>query len=192
MFAYCLNSPTNGFDDKGYQFNGLGGGPYSREYAFEQAIVVGGGGGLCLLAASAIADGVVGVATQITDFIFSTIRSGYEWLTSEIRNKSVNDDLGSIASSYGNYRCVDAAKEMEEYLKSKGERFSIITIQFSGNGYIWSDIKGKTISQNGFHTGILYKGIVFCNVHPTGLPQASWVSDFHGLGNKNVAIIPVC
>ena len=60
-----------------------------------------------------------------------------------------------------------------------------------GRGYIWSDIKGKTISENGVHIGVLYNGIVYCNVHPFGLPEIVWTEDFHGTGNKIVTKVPI-
>lgn len=53
-------------------------------------------------------------------------------------------------------------------------------------GFVWSDIANKTISQNGIHMGVKYNGIVYCNVHPYGLPEALWINDFYGTGNKHI------
>lgn len=44
------------------------------------------------------------------------------------------------------------------------------------------------ISLNGDHVGILYNGMVYCNVHPFGLPQIQWELDFIGVGMEEVRI----
>jgi len=36
----------------------------------------------------------------------------------------------------------------------------------------------ETITDTGKHTGILYNGIVRCNIHPKGLPLSIWINDF--------------
>lgn len=67
-----------------------------------------------------------------------------------------------------------------------------VTITFiGGRGYIWSDIKQDVISENGVHVGMLFNGIIYCNVHPFGLPEAIWIEDFHGTGEKIVSKIPI-
>ena len=67
----------------------------------------------------------------------------------------------------------------------------IISITFlGGRGYIWSDIKGRTISENGIHMGVVYNGMVYCNVHPFGLPEVAWVNDFYATGTRCVVKIP--
>lgn len=44
--------------------------------------------------------------------------------------------------------------------------------------WIWSDIRGMNISENGIHRGVEYNGRVYCNVHPEGLPLEVWKHDF--------------
>lgn len=87
--------------------------------------------------------------------------------------------------------CKDAAESMTDYLKKNNQHGSIITITYTNSiGYIWSDIAGATISQNGVHVGVEYNGIVYCNVHPFGLPETLWVNDFYATGEKIVTKIP--
>ena len=38
--------------------------------------------------------------------------------------------------------------------------------------------------------GIEYQGIVYCNVHPFGLPIEEWISDFDAFGFKEVLAMP--
>lgn len=99
--------------------------------------------------------------------------------------------LNDIASKYENLQCVAAVAEMSAYLNKKGEEFEVISMKFSEMGYVVSLSRqalmglgniDATISTNGFHTGVVYKGLAICNVHPTGLPVAAWLNDFVGLG----------
>ena len=81
---------------------------------------------------------------------------------------------------------------MADTLKRKGRKAELITITFiESRGYIWSDIRGATISTNGIHMGLLYKGNVYCNVHPSGLPEIAWIADFHATGKKIVCKTPI-
>ena len=80
-------------------------------------------------------------------------------------------------------------------LREKNLHGKVIEIQFSGlddnHNYIISISKGgDAISTNGFHTGVEFNGIVYCNVHPSGLPELIWINDFMGSGNKFVFQIP--
>ena len=47
-----------------------------------------------------------------------------------------------------------------------------------------------TVSENGFHCGVCFNGIVYCNIHPFGLPEDVWINDFVGFGIRTVAKIP--
>jgi hypothetical protein len=102
----------------------------------------------------------------------------------------VDQGLSNIARRYGTYQCNDAAEKMSDYLKSLNLNGAIVILQFSGHSYVVSDLKNKTISTNGFHAGVLYKGNVYCNVHPYGLPIQLWINDFHGYGTVNIKMIP--
>lgn len=66
-------------------------------------------------------------------------------------------------------------------------RFSTISISYPVKlGFIWSDTRGETISTNGFHIGVSFQNIVYCNVHPYGLLKEEWLNDFHGVGPRTV------
>ena len=54
---------------------------------------------------------------------------------------------------------------------------------------MWSESKQKVISENGVHVGVLYEGMVYCNVHPEGMTKEQWINDFYGTGIKTVAEI---
>jgi hypothetical protein len=40
--------------------------------------------------------------------------------------------------------------------------------------------------RNGFHTGILYEGKVYDNIHPNGISYQKWLDDFHGVGQRTI------
>lgn len=42
------------------------------------------------------------------------------------------------------------------------------------------------ISENGRHVGIKYNGLVYCNVHPEGLPEQVWLNDFLAIGERRI------
>ena len=93
--------------------------------------------------------------------------------------KTVAENLGSIAGKYGNLQCVDAKSAMVEYLLSQNLHGTIIELQFETYpGYVYSNSCSAIISENGFHVGIEYEGIVYCNVHPEGMVESLWISDF--------------
>ena len=82
-----------------------------------------------------------------------------------------------------------AREEMKSFLLKKGIQPEQVQIQFSGIGAhnnVWSESLGRVISYNGYHTGIVYKGIVYDNLFKTGLAYSSWVDDFIGFGVKNL------
>jgi len=49
-----------------------------------------------------------------------------------------------------------------------------------------SDTYDIMVASNGYHMGIEYNGMVYCNVHPYGLPVMLWTDDFVGTGVKIV------
>lgn len=80
---------------------------------------------------------------------------------------------------------------MVDYLTKYSQHGEIITITYiGGRGYIWSDMKGATISDNGIHIGVVYQGMVYCNVHPFGLPENLWIDDFYSTGTRIVTKTP--
>ena len=106
--------------------------------------------------------------------------------------KATITQLENIAGHYGNLKCVEADNEMEAYLKKNKKHAYRIELRYiSGRGYIYSDTLNAVISYNGFHVGILYRGMVYCNIHPYGLPEVAWLNDFHGTGYRTVTRIPI-
>ncbi|WP_394925690.1 InlB B-repeat-containing protein, partial [uncultured Robinsoniella sp.] len=113
---------------------------------------------------------------------------------------AIAEELGAIAGQYGIFECKEAADAMAEYLKKQKQEFKFITMHYPvGNGIIISlskeaiygfDSKESRISENGYHYGIEYKGIVHCNVHPLGLPRAVWEADFLGTGQEFRTVTP--
>ena len=54
-----------------------------------------------------------------------------------------------------------------------------------------SNLKGGGyLSMTGMHMGVQYNGIVYCNIHPTGLPKQAWRDDFVSTGGKDWWIDP--
>ena len=102
-----------------------------------------------------------------------------------VHNKCPEDDdaiiaeIKRIASKYDNLKCVECANEIETYLKSKGLHGARVEV-LSKSGYIVSDFYGgnKAISLNGYHVGIKYGGLVYDNIHKTGIEYVLWKSDF--------------
>ena len=41
------------------------------------------------------------------------------------------------------------------------------------------------------HQGVLIGGIVYDNIHTSGIPYAQWVADFFSLGEIILEIIPI-
>lgn len=65
-----------------------------------------------------------------------------------------------------------------------------IIISLTREAILGFDSEEAQISLNGLHYGIEYNGIVFCNVHPFGLPRSSWEADFWGDGQAERTITP--
>ena len=81
---------------------------------------------------------------------------------------------------------------MADYLRKEGKKAEFITINFIGlRPYIWCNSKGKVISENGMHMGILYEGNIYCNIHPFGLPEMLWIDDFDGTGQRVITRTPI-
>ena len=96
----------------------------------------------------------------------------------------IEDELEREAGRHGIGQCEAAAAAMAIILKRNGRQFESISIQFPSQSNVVSmmrvvpNLPNQTVSTNGFHTGILFNGLVRCNVHPAGLPLALWLNDF--------------
>lgn len=195
MFAYCLNNPVNMSDPSG-------------EIALvdDAAIIVAALAAVCIVAIAyyqstpagqrswaglgqAISTKLKNIRTNIKNAWNSLKSKLNSIITSAIAAKAANE-LGKIAGKYGTLKCKEAADAMKKYLQKNKLKGSVITITITGGrGYIWSDIKKRTISENGVHVGILYQGRVYCNIHPAGLTKSRWINDFNGYGIKKVTEI---
>lgn len=107
--------------------------------------------------------------------------------------------MSDIAGQYGIFKCKEAAAAMAEYLRKQKREFKFITMYYPSEGTIISltreaiygfDSKESRISENGYHYGIEYNGVIFCNVHPFGLPRAAWEADFWGIDQASRVITP--
>ena len=196
MFAYCGNNPINRVDSTGRVWEELE--QIIRDAATNSANYFSAALGISQMDSPAIgiADLVAAgiLIAGVVAFSYNTIQgiSESSIFSSDILDSDVESDITSIAQSFGTFQCREAADSIAEYLRKNNQSAELITITFvGGRGYIWSDIKGKTISENGVHIGVLYNGIVYCNVHPFGLPEIVWTEDFHGTGNKIVTKVPI-
>lgn len=97
----------------------------------------------------------------------------------------VTEQISTIANKYDNFKCVECAGDIRKFLKNNGEEFEVLDIDLKNiDGTsekwlsIWSDKKGKNISENGFHTGTLYNDKVYDNIYPNGVSLEDWLSDF--------------
>jgi hypothetical protein len=92
-------------------------------------------------------------------------------------------ELGRIAGRFGNLECDDAARAMRDHLIRHNQHGELLILTFPNAhlGWVVSDTFGanRHVSRSGWHHGILYNGLVHCNVHPNGIPEAAWIDDFH-------------
>ena len=129
-------------------------------------------------------DALKALANELTDLV-ADFRESLSKVVSNEGNVGIAGELEDVAGRYGNYKCVEAKDAMVALLNSKNVDYEIISIQYpEGRGFVFSITYGysQNISTNGFHTGVLYDGKVYCNVHPYGLPIGLWLNDFDGFG----------
>ena len=176
MFAYCGNNPVTGYDPIGF---------YDRKTLGQQIKTIaigfdtGGGGGGVVVAASVF----------LAPLVYSGVNGTADFLGDLADDVS---DVVNILKRYGKYKCKEAAAALEKMLLDSNTRSNLITIQYrGGRGYIWSNSKQDVISENGFHCGTEINGIVYCNIHPYGLPVQDWLSDFEATGERHVLRIPL-
>jgi len=96
---------------------------------------------------------------------------------------TIVQQLGDVASRYGNLECDKAAEALKDVLISNRLNGELLVLTFPNayNGYVTSNAQGGTIaiSHTGMHQGIKYNGLVHCNVHPYGLSEPEWIDDFN-------------
>ena len=100
---------------------------------------------------------------------------------------TMHRQIAKIAEKFGNKRCKEAAIAIEGHLKEKGWSFRVVGIVFpqARDGMLVSDnyLNGsEAISDNYWHIGIEFKGLVHDNITPHGIPLDDWVNSIHGHG----------
>ena len=86
---------------------------------------------------------------------------------------------------------------MVSHLRKNNRRGEVLALTWSGGlkPYVISvsnpmGVSAGVISHNANHRGVLFNGLVRCNVHPQGLPEARWIADFMPTGLLTVRRIP--
>jgi hypothetical protein len=87
------------------------------------------------------------------------------------------------------FRCMECAEEIKNMLIGKGLKGQQVKVQYSAQHWIWSDFARDSISQNGFHTGILFEGKIYDNIHTNGISLEDWLNDLDSLGERTVTYI---
>jgi len=127
-----------------------------------------------------------------------------KWASEIIKSATVKDTgiisaktLEDIAKDYPIGKCFEAADAMTKEIIKRKQQGEMIIINYSGvsgldNNYVISlTYPSEAISYNGNHVGVLYNELVHCNIHPYGLPEKEWLSDFVGEGIRTVTRIPI-
>ena len=191
MFAYCLNDPVSNEDQNGYlPGDGIN---RNRNLAIARDVEggIGGGvgglflGGMLIIAAGATAYSVV----KVGEYIWEGATQLIDWISDAFSRTSIEEQLSNTAKRYGNFQCKEALEAMKKVLQKQKKKYDIVELYFTGRAEVRSVSRGDmVISLNGDHVGILYNGMVYCNVHPFGLPQIQWELDFIGVGMEEVKI----
>ena len=108
----------------------------------------------------------------------------------------LDEQLEREARRHRVFKCEDATEAMARLIGRYGKKSEKIIIEFhneTGNGFVISISRNpnEAISLNGKHMGLLYKGVVRCNIHPAGLPEREWINDFAGVGKRTITRIPM-
>ena len=102
-----------------------------------------------------------------------------------VHNDCITDNLSSISDKYGFGKCVEAANEMERFLKRKGLHGKRIELRYSSEFIVSNTYTTKAISETGLHVGIMYDGLMYDNIHK-GIQYADWLNDFEAFGERTI------
>ncbi len=129
------------------------------------------------------------------EWLWSGVQSGLQFLPvigalskvpRVLEAAEVSAVAAKVTGKYGLEQCVECANDLVKVLKRKGVEGQLIEINAATKEfpYIMSATFGErqAISANGRHVGVLVNGIVFDNIHKTGLPYAKWLADFSAHG----------
>ena len=171
IFSYCQNNPVINYDPTGHD-------PIALILAAIGVVTAALAVTVSIVLISQLAYWNMKLAEAISASVQNYLTEGVQAINNP-SSQQVRDHLGTIAGSHAIGRCVEASKEMQDYLKSKKKNYQVIRIQFPQKpGYVWSKSRSCVISTNGYHEGVEVDGIVYCNIHPFGLPKNIWLSDF--------------
>jgi hypothetical protein len=99
-----------------------------------------------------------------------------------------------ITSKYGIFECKPCAQELLKEFRKNGIKAKILEVKTNkANQNIYSDKVGENISTNGQHYALEVDGIVYDNVHKSGIPYNQWVNDLqsrYGLTVSYTSKIP--
>ena len=102
-----------------------------------------------------------------------------------VHNDCITDKLSAISDKYGIGKCVEAANEMERFLKRKGLHGKRIELRYSSEFIVSNTYTTKAISETGLHVGIMYDGLMYDNIHK-GIQYADWLNDFEAFGERTI------
>ena len=186
LFAYTMNNPVMFSDPSGRVAWPL----IPPIYKGLQWIVKAVG---TVVAGIAVADSIYNAPR-----IFDTGTAGNHASINAAGNSVFARDLDVIAGGYGNLMCMQAAASMAAHLRNNNRRGETLTLSWTGGvrDYVISvsnpiGAPGGVISNNATHRGVLFNGLVRCNVHPQGLPEARWIADFMSSGVLTVIRVPI-
>ena len=187
ILVYCVNCPTIYIDEDGFTELGVQALETWKRYyptianadaQYPIADIVGLAG-LFVVGGAYVIDGLVGLYNYCSTSVATA--------TAVAAGKK----LQNIAEGFKDFQCVEAMEAMKEYLKKKKLHGYVVTIQYPVSpGYVYTIEYDRQISRNGKHVGVEYNGLVYCNVHPYGLPYEVWVKDFIAHGERKVTKVP--
>jgi len=96
-------------------------------------------------------------------------------------NKAIKE-IENITAKYGNLKCTDTANDIKNYLTKNSLNGVKIELKDPFERGIWSNTYNGVVSQNGYHVGTYFNGLVYDNIHKTGIPLEQWYKDFSGIG----------
>ena len=106
----------------------------------------------------------------------------------------VGEMLEQEARRHPVFKCIEAARAMANILEKHRKNGELLEIRFieRHSDIILSVSKGDLmVSTNNLHQGVLFNGLVRCNIHPQGLPELQWIADFEGSGIRTVTRTPI-
>ena len=209
LFAYCGNNPVCRADSGGQSWWSV----FVAAAAvfavcvvtFVAAPVVAPVVGVAAtsVATTAFTVGTVAAVVGIGALVLATAENTFgpigDWgsIDGDKLMRSVIDDIKGKLGKFGLGGCILAAEFMKEELLKRGEHGEIVTltwpiaIERAGRGvtgcYVVCISKhDQVVGSTGIHMGVLYDDMIYCNIHPNGMPEYEWINDFDSWGPKIV------